>query len=333
MKKGRGQKNRNDYKVIIPELMMDPFHAIKTAFALMGVIPLLILFYIIIGEDFISSLLLGYKGILAWVAVFISIIGFLYAYKLIADMIKKLLSYSYERKRADDAKSAFVANVTHEFQNPLLAVRESLSALLEGYVGEIDLEQKKIVEPAKRNIERLMRLVTDLLDLSKIEAGKMKMRVEKFDIVQLVNEILATYKSEVSKKQIFLKKDIPQDIGFLWADKDKLSEVIINLFSNAIKYTPNSGTITIKILGTSEGIRYEISDTGSGILRDDYERIFDKFERITAEKKEGTGLGLPIAKEIIALHKGKIWVESEIGKGSKFIFVMPRELRLDEAGR
>ena len=113
----------------------------------------------------------------------------------------------------------------------------------------------------------------------------------------------------------------------LWADKDKVTQVIVNILSNAIKYTPSGGTIAIKLLGTDNEMRFEISDTGPGIAREDIDKLFNKFERIFAEKHEGTGLGLSIAKDIVKLHKGKIWVESEIDKGSRFIFTFPRDFK------
>jgi PAS domain S-box-containing protein len=242
--------------------------------------------------------------------------------------IAKALEEADEKlKEVDKRKSAFVAHVSHEFKNPLAVVRESLGIILDGITGEITPKQKEILESGKKNIERLIRLVTDLLDISKIEAGKMELRREEIDIGSLVNYVLATYEKEISKKGLSLKKDIPKDIGFLWADKDKIEEVLINLLSNAIKYTPSGGNIAIKLMGTEKEIRFEISDTGHGIAKEDFDKLFDKFERITAERQEGTGLGLSISKSIIELHRGKIWVESEPGKGSKFIFILPRNLR------
>ncbi len=117
------------------------------------------------------------------------------------------------------------------------------------------------------------------------------------------------------------------DLGLLWTDRDKLTEVIINLLSNAMKYTPVGGRLALKVEGNKEELRFEIADTGPGIPAKQREKIFDKFTRITAEKQEGTGLGLPIVKEIVELHKGKIWVESDPGQGSRFIFTIPRDFR------
>jgi PAS domain S-box-containing protein len=226
-------------------------------------------------------------------------------------------------KEMDARKSDFVANVSHEFKNPLGVIRESVSQVIEGLAGEVNAKQKETLLMAKNNTERLIRLVTDLLDVSKIEAGKMKLKLEKIDIKSLANDILKTYEKEFSKKQLSIKKYIPQNIGFIRADRDKLEEVIVNLLSNAMKYTPPGGCVTIKIAEAGNKMRFEISDTGPGIAKENFDKLFDKFERLTAEKEAGTGLGLPITKDIVELHKGKIWVESELGKGSKFIFTLP----------
>lgn len=242
-------------------------------------------------------------------------------------MTKALEEANEKLKELDKRKSTFVAHVSHEFKNPLAVIRESLSIVLEGITGEINSKQKEILESGKKNIERLIRLVTDLLDLSKIEAGKMELRREEIDIGPMTNYILSTYEKEFSKKELSLKKDIAGDIGFLWADKDKIEEVIVNLLSNAIKYTPAGGSVSVKLREDKSQIRFEISDTGPGIAKENIDKLFDKFERITVEKQEGTGLGLSISKDIIELHRGRIWVESEVGKGSAFIFTLPRDLR------
>ncbi|MFC1645891.1 sensor histidine kinase [Candidatus Omnitrophota bacterium] len=254
--------------------------------------------------------------------------------ELLSQTITKLrqLQHELEKKneelsKVDQLKSQFVANVSHEFKNPLAIIKESLGIVIDGILGKINPKQEKVLKSGKNSIERLIRLVTNLLNISMIESGKTEMKREEFDVASLVDETLRIYERDISKKQITLKEDISQDIGLMWADKDKLSQVIINLLSNAIRYTPNKGIIAIKLDGSEKEIHFEISDTGPGIPKEDYGKVFDKFERINAEKQEGTGLGLPIAKDIVELHKGKVWVESEIGKGSRFIFVLPRDLR------
>ncbi|MDD5681611.1 MAG: PAS domain-containing sensor histidine kinase [Candidatus Omnitrophica bacterium] len=227
-------------------------------------------------------------------------------------------------KEMSNRKSAFVANVSHEFKNPLGIIKESASLILDGISGPINEQQRTILESAKRNAERLIRLVTDLLDVSKIEAGKMKLKKERVMVVPLINEVITANSHDISKKNLTLKKSFSDDTGAILADKDKLTEVVINLLTNAVKYTPSGGRITVALSGSKKDIRFEISDSGPGIAKEDFHKLFDKFERLTAERQEGTGLGLSITKDIIHLHKGRIWVESELGKGSKFIFTLPR---------
>jgi signal transduction histidine kinase len=222
-------------------------------------------------------------------------------------------------------KSSFVANVSHELKNPLGIIRESISLILDKFAGEVNEKQREILEMGKRGTDRLIRLVSNLLDLSQIAAGKMKLKEEEINLDILVEEVLKIYEREISKKQLVLKKEISPNIGTAQGDQDKLTEVIINLLSNAIKYTPKDGNIAVKLEGSEREIRFEIADTGPGIPAEQIEEVFDKFFRIIAEKQEGTGLGLPIAKDIIELHKGRLWVESEVGKGSKFIFTLPRK--------
>ena len=240
-----------------------------------------------------------------------------------------------ERKKAEKLleaankrKSDFVANVSHEFKNPLAIINEAIAMGIEGLFGNVSIEQKKMLKVAKNNIERLIRLTTNLLNISAMESGAVELKREKVWVGPLIDEIVFNNGEEISKKRLTVKKDIPEDIGPLWADKDKVTEVIVNILSNAIKYTPSGGNIAIKLSGTDNEMRFEISDTGAGIAKEDIDKLFNKFERIFAEKQEGTGLGLSIAKDIVELHKGKIWVESEIGSGSKFIFTLPRDFKL-----
>jgi len=244
-------------------------------------------------------------------------------------LYKELEKKNEQLKMLDQLKSQFVANVSHEFKNPLGVIKEGVSIILEGLYGPINVDQRHWLEMSSKTVDRLVRLVTDLLDLAKIESGKMELKRDEVDLVPFLDDILASYTNAVSKKQQVLKTDFPSGVGSLWADKDKLTQVIVNLLSNAIKYTPDGGQLEIRIQKQSEQdqLRIEFVDNGPGIPAEYREKIFDKFERITTEKQEGTGLGLPIAKDIVALHKGKIWVESEAGKGSKFVVVLPRDAK------
>jgi len=226
-------------------------------------------------------------------------------------------------KELDERKNAFVANVAHEFRSPLAIISAYLSAIETGVYGPVAASQKPAIESSLQTVNRLTRLVNDLLDLSKIEAGKMELRREKIDMPALLDEVLKAYALPLQNKKIELRKEVARPLSSLQGDKDRLMQVVINLVYNAIKFVPEGSRITLRLSEEGQNLRLEVEDNGPGIAGPDLEKIFDKFERLSADKKEGTGLGLPISKDIVKLHKGRIWVESETGKGSKFVVLLP----------
>lgn len=226
-------------------------------------------------------------------------------------------------KELDERKNAFVANVSHEFRSPLTVIGGYLSLMQAGKLGQTTKDQDEGIERNLRTVNRLIRLVTDLLDLSKIEAGKMILKKEKIDLAILLDDVIKLYSVTADEKKIELQREISKSLPLMFGDKDRLMQVMINLLYNSIKFTPENGKITLRLLEEGPNLRFEIEDTGHGIAKEDLEKIFDKFERVAAEKKEGTGLGLPISQDIVKLHGGKIRVESELEKGSKFIVLLP----------
>ena len=152
----------------------------------------------------------------------------------------------------------------------------------------------------------------------------MKLDIEDVDIIEVAKEATKGFERLASDKKVGLKKEFPSRTVIIKADRDKITQVFINLMGNALKFT-DKGDVVVKIIELQDEVQVEVQDTGPGMTKEQVEKIFDKFVRVVAEKKEGTGLGLPIAKDIIELHKGRIRVESEPGKGSTFIFNMPRK--------
>jgi signal transduction histidine kinase len=245
--------------------------------------------------------------------------------KEIALRKEELEKINEQLKELDRMKSDFVANVAHELKTPLTIIKGNLDNIDQGFAGEVQPKQKEILEDVFRVISRLSRLINDLLDISKIESGKMELNKEDLDIVALAGEIVKTFEALAGAKNISLVKEFPDKAATVNADKDKLTQVFINLLGNAVKFT-DKGSVTVRINDMQQEVEVEIEDTGSGIPHDQTDKIFDKFVRVVAEKREGTGLGLPIAKDIIVLHKGRIRIESVVGKGSKFIFIIPKIL-------
>ncbi len=250
-----------------------------------------------------------------------------------------VLSDVTKQKQFEELKTKFVANVSHELRTPLVAIQKSLSVVISKELGEVTPDQQKFLDIAHRNIDRLSRLINDLLDISKIEAGGMNLNPKRGRLQDIVTPVLTTLETWSKDKGITLKTEYSQsDIG-LEADPDRLTQVLTNLMGNAIKFTPDKGTITVdgklfKHPQTGEDwVEVGIRDTGIGIAPEDQAKIFNKFVQVSLTQPQGissTGLGLTIAKEIIELHSGKIWVESEPGKGSRFAFQVPVKFKVQE---
>jgi len=249
-----------------------------------------------------------------------------------------VLSDITKQKQLDEMKSKFVANVSHELRTPLLAIEESLGLLLGGVVGEVGPEQGKFLSIAQRNITRLSRLINDLLDVAKLEAGKMDIRPVTFELNDLVHHVAETLRSLAESQKVTIKEEFPDGGVQVEADPDRITQVVTNLMGNAIKFTPEGGTVTLEVDPTRKDpeiseepcIVISVKDTGVGISSEDQDRIFQKFEQgsgPTPKNVSSTGLGLTIAKEIVELHKGKIWVESKEGEGGRFAFAIPRRFR------
>jgi len=248
-----------------------------------------------------------------------------------------------EEKELGEMKSRFVSLVTHELRTPVVAIQKSLELILSKVTGEINPDQERFLTISKLNLTRLNSLINDLLDMSKLEAGKFTLNPSTFDFRGAVNEVKTSLLSWANDKEISFRLDLPDKPLLVTADRDRLIQVLVNLVGNALKFTPKKGEvkISVRFLEGKEGVCVEkcleakVEDSGIGIDPKDFKRIFNKFEQATLVSPlgaGGTGLGLAIAKEIITLHGGDIWVESEKGKGSKFIFVIPKEFKKPEKG-
>ncbi|MBI2986248.1 MAG: PAS domain S-box protein [Deltaproteobacteria bacterium] len=249
-----------------------------------------------------------------------------------------VLSDITKQKQLDEAKSKFVAHVSHELRTPLLAIEESLSLLMGKEVGEVSPEQEKFLSIAHRNITRLARLVNDLLDVAKLEAGRIELHPISFELRDMVHHVVETVRSWAESKQVAIEEVYPEKAVPIVADADRLTQVVTNLLGNAIKFTPEGGKICVEInpddlaSGVVDGsnVAVSVQDSGIGIPKADQKRIFEKFEQVSLASPQGvssTGLGLTIAKEIVELHGGRIWVDSNEGEGSRFTFVIRRQLQ------
>ncbi|MCF7908248.1 MAG: hypothetical protein K9L86_05215 [Candidatus Omnitrophica bacterium] len=244
--------------------------------------------------------------------------------------LKKEIS---ERKRVEEKlreaveyKSKLTSMVSHELRTPLAAIKTSISIVFDGLAGDTNTEQKNLLSMAKKNVNRLARLINDVLEFQKLEAGKMELRLKEDDVNEVVRDVYEIMQPLAERKGLQFSLKLGQDLPKPRFDKDRISQVISNLVSNAIKFT-KKGEVIVVTRKIDNSIEVEVFDTGIGIKKNDIPKLFHSFEQIKparSGKVEGTGLGLAICKDIIQEHKGKIEASSKgEGKGSRFIFTLP----------
>jgi signal transduction histidine kinase len=238
------------------------------------------------------------------------------------------LKFANERlKELDKLKSAFISNVSHELRTPLTAVKGLIINMLDGITGTLNDKQVRYITGIKESTDRLARLINDLLDLSVIEAGRMQLKPTSFSLVSLIHEVTDTLRPVAEDKLIHLEAASMDGAVTVWADRDKVTQVLTNLISNAVKFTSSQGKVDVSVQKNGPAcIQVSVADTGAGIPREEANKIFDEFYQITQpgeKKSRGVGLGLAISKKLVEMHGGKIWVESVVGKGSTFSFTVP----------
>ena len=254
-------------------------------------------------------------------------------FKLTKEKNEDLEILNRKLKNMYEVQKEFTSTVSHELRTPLASIKLTVDLVLSGAPGPLTEDQTKFLTKINNNVDRLCRLINDILDLSKFESGKMQLNLSFNDIRTVIQEDIETQQQVAKDKGLYLRAEIPQVIPKIPFDVDKIHQVLSNLISNAIKFADNGG-ITISCINNAENNNVEINvkDTGKGINSDDMDKLFLKFQQLGDSRKQvgGTGLGLAISKEIIDRHGGKIWVESEIGKGSCFKFVLPIHERRSE---
>ncbi|MEW6511594.1 MAG: ATP-binding protein [Bacteroidota bacterium] len=229
-------------------------------------------------------------------------------------------------KELDRQKSDFIATLSHEFRTPLTSVNMAVDILNQQILGPLNPKQRELMASAREDCFRLTKLARELLQLSKLESGRLQLKNEELDIAAVVEFSLRPLQLQFNEKGIRLTSDMPAGVPHIVADEQQISWVITNLVSNALKYTDPGGSVTVRAREDGGSVRIDVQDTGHGIPREHLERIFDKFVQVkrAADATPGSvGLGLAIAKEIVEVYGGRIWAESEPGKGSTFSFLLP----------
>jgi len=247
-------------------------------------------------------------------------------------LLSCIISEAAQRKEVEEMKDRFISAVTHELRTPLVSIKGYLDLVLTGELGQMSSEVESNLQVVKRNTDRLLSLTNDLLDIRRIESGKLQLNIETLKFRETIDHCIKEIQPFIDEKKQSLHLEVPEGLLPVQGDHVRLSQVIMNLLSNATKYTPENGEITLSVSDEQDVIKVQISDTGIGIRKEDLGRVFEPFATIQKPMYiKGTGLGLSVTKGLVEAHGGKIWAESPgEGKGATFTFIIPKQKKETE---
>jgi signal transduction histidine kinase len=242
-----------------------------------------------------------------------------------ARLFRELGDKSRQLEVASQHKSEFLANMSHELRTPLNAIIGFSEVLTDRMFGELNEKQEEYLKDIYTSGTHLLSLINDILDLSKIEAGRMELELTGFDLPTAIENALMLVRERAGRRSLTLHTNIDTQLGQIQADERKVRQVVLNLLSNAIKFTPEGVRIEVAAMPKDGFVEVSVRDTGIGIAPEDQEKVFEEFRQVgtAAKKVEGTGLGLTLCRKFVELHGGKIWVKSQVGEGSTFTFTIP----------
>ena len=242
-----------------------------------------------------------------------------------ARLFREIEDKSRELEAASRHKSEFLANMSHELRTPLNAIIGFSEVLTERMFGALNDKQDEYLRDIYASGQHLLSLINDILDLSKVEAGRMELELSDFDLAMAIDNALMLVRERAGRRGIALAQSIGEGVGSIRADERKVRQVLLNLLSNALKFTPEGGRVDVAATVRDKTVEVSVADTGVGIAPADQEAVFEEFRQVgtAAKKVEGTGLGLTLCRKFVALHGGRIWVESRLGEGARFTFSLP----------
>jgi len=248
--------------------------------------------------------------------------------RLLEERNAELRRANEELKRLDQLKSDLVSMVSHELRTPLATIKEFTAILTDQLAGPTTPDQQEYLTIVKSNIERLARIIDDLLDMAKIEAGRVMLSKGFLHAGGAIEQVVESMRPLAESKHIELAVNVPKEPIGVFADPDKVTQILLNLVSNAIKYTSGPGRVTIAVKEADNEVQFDVTDSGVGIAPEDLPKLFEKFQQFRriagVSGAKGTGLGLAISKRLVELHGGRVWVDSALGKGSTFSFTLPQ---------
>lgn len=253
--------------------------------------------------------------------------------RLVEERTQELRHATERLRELDQLKSEFVSRVSHELRSPLTVMQTNLAVMLERMVGPLTDEQVQLLRSCQSNIDRLSRMVDNVLDLARIESGRTELTPESVDAHQLVGSVVGYYQPIAREREIRLSAEVESaSIEPLWADADKLHQVLMNLVDNALKFTSKGGAVQVCVRSRNDGVEFAVRDDGIGIPPEDHERIFQRFVQgrpPISSRRRGAGLGLTIARTLVEQHGGRLELTSGEGRGTTFRFSIPRVPRIE----
>jgi signal transduction histidine kinase len=243
-----------------------------------------------------------------------------------ARLFREIAEKSRQLEAASRHKSEFLANMSHELRTPLNAIIGFSEVLGERMFGEVNEKQAEYLQDILASGRHLLSLINDILDLSKVEAGRLELELDRFHLPTALDNALTLLRERATRHGITLTRTVNEKVGDIVADERKVKQILLNLLSNAVKFTPRGGRVGVTATVADGVITISVSDTGIGIAPEDQAAVFEEFRQVgrdDARKREGTGLGLTLAKKFVELHGGRIWVQSQVGQGSTFALTLP----------
>lgn len=315
-------KRKESSKLLFQELKENPYRQLNLAFFLISVIPILAIIYLMHSQTLVCIESLSDISRIIILICVIVLLGYTVGYKVMRSMIDKTLTYAARAKKADETKSTFAMSLAHDLKSPLSTIKTNISGLNAGYMGELTKEQKGAVSVCDETSDRMNSMIAELISNYTMEARGAKLSIDRFDLKEILEKQHRELESAAAAKKIIVSMDLSVEPVIIEADKDKMVRVINNILNNSIKYTPQGGKIKVKAFAAEGFARIEFFNNGAPIPEDRLEKIFDKFERLDTSV-EGHGLGLAISKDIVELHKGRVWAESRPGSMNCFTVLLP----------
>ncbi len=314
-------QNRNELKLLLQELK-NPYKQLNFVFLLISVIPVLACIYALCGKLFLHEKFLLELAPILFFSNLIMILGYWVGYKVIKNVIRKILAYATRAKRSEELRASMALALAHDLKSPLSVIKANMSNLKAGHLGPLTRKQEEMAGLCTSVAERTAVLLMDLIKTYALGEETSELIISSFDLRRLVEEQLREIAALSQSKNIKLKVQLSKIALPLDADRSLITRVINNLLNNAIKYTPPGGRVTVKAFAAESFVRLEFLNTGPSIPEHMLEKIFDRYERLD-RSVQGEGLGLAIARAIAEAHRGKVWAESAAGKPNCFTVLLP----------